>query len=104
MSEKWTKGPWFAITCPHDERRHLRIDSNPGAEWASCSQIAYAKPSDAHLIAAAPEMYEALRRCVDALDATMGDTDLIDEHDDGSEEFQAFRAGLAALEKARGER
>ena len=63
---KHTPGPWvvrnFAV---NGETRSEVLDANGGN---ACIQ------SNAHLIAAAPAMYEALRDCVGRLEAYYGDT------------------------------
>lgn len=61
---RFTPGPWYAI--PHAEWSGAcyRIDNNPKARWGHFNQIAYARKANAHLIAAAPELYEALKKLV----------------------------------------
>lgn len=94
MSEPYTPGPW-----------EIDPNSGPGIGWSMlakqgpvcvCPAKAYSEP-DAHLIAAAPELYEAL---AEALQWIKGwDPNFI--HDD---EWQATRDKIdAALSRARGE-
>lgn len=83
MSErKWTPGPW---SVKHD--RGIRA-----ADGACVASTYVAAPlADAHLIAAAPDLYEALERSVKAW------TDDVDRMG------PMIRQALAALAKARGE-
>jgi len=64
MSEtKFTPGPWYAIPKggnPEEACAMYRIDNRQDAPWENFGQIAYAHKDDAHLMAAAPDMYEEL--------------------------------------------
>ena len=64
-----------------------------GPEAASPEEVAQI----ARRFQASEDMYEALKKCVDALDLLLGDTDL---EDDGSSEFRAFIEAREALKKA----
>ena len=55
-----TPGPWYVIPHPEHPQGKSRIDSNSQASWENYGQIAYVAPNNARLIAAAPEMLEAL--------------------------------------------
>ena len=72
---KHTPGPWEAVgsricTVGSDRERVTLAKTEPsGAFTMSTKQTA-----NAHLIAAAPAMYEALRDCVGRLEAYYGDT------------------------------
>jgi len=84
---KFSAGPWRAITeggCTDI----VDAEDFTLAEWVS--------QQDAHLIAAAPCLYGALRLLVDSPD--IADNDYKDE-----ETIAAERLALAALRKARGE-
>ena len=52
MKEKFTKGPWEAVSYGHDK---WSIDGLNGAEICAPTSA-----PNAHLIAAAPDLYEAL--------------------------------------------
>jgi len=70
MSDKLraTPGPWYAIpkgSNPEEACAMYRIDNRQDAPWENFGQIAYAHKDDAHLIAAAPDLYDAL---IDARD------------------------------------
>ena len=88
MSEKWTKGPW----CVNGET----VESTSGvcrARIAIIDDGAGTNPTaNAHLIAAAPDMYEALRAIITDLPSNRDWLDPVVE-----------RAAKAALKKARGE-
>lgn len=87
MSENWTKGPWEPVLFPHDNYGvEYEVISPASDGYAVCSGIEVT--ANANLIAAAPELYEALKRVVDIADRR-------------TDEFDAARA---ALKKARGER
>lgn len=86
---KWTKGPW--------EARANRVYTTSGGEVAVATKSdpshRHAANWTAHLIAAAPELYEALAELVSA-DMYMDDT---------NEKQDALAAARDALAKARGE-
>lgn len=86
---KWTPGPWFA--CHPDDLGETvaRLDKI----WAvKCNVPVASGKDDAHLIAAAPEMADALRQWQHA-----------EETGDDAEVANARVARDAALSKARGE-
>lgn len=93
---KHTPGPW--------EWSGLQLLGDCSDD--SCSPVLIAQgdpfdPSDADkaLIAAAPEMYEALKMAHSALDRLMGDTDWPDPN---AYEVQAAQMARAAILKAEG--
>lgn len=96
---KWTPGPW-AVEYKHGTTRLVA-----GGEVTMCDETYYpwAPENDAdwHLIAAAPELYEALKAMV------YETTHLSPEDDDGSHWCKISREALsnarAALAKARGQ-
>lgn len=57
----YTKGPWFAIPPIKWAGGRWRIDNNPDAPWANFGEIAYVRQGNAYLVAAAPELLEALK-------------------------------------------
>lgn len=92
---KWTPGPWFAV------RNNAYWEINPARKYGdddipyTVGNVCASDPSDtkgrqepnAHLIAAAPDLYDALEAARDVLEALNIDT----------------AAANAALAKARGE-
>ena len=105
MSEKWTKGPWriSADSPTIIKKDYRRIGSDDGELIASACGIDGSGffPSDeeakhnAHLIAAAPEMYEALEKLVKLVKAIREDEYEVDS--------LTTQPGELALKKARGE-
>ena len=108
---KWTKGPWFATNVEYpDGPPHERIDhdlltwtvsTDPGcAGW--CHDGGYpgygVSEADARLMAAAPQLYEALEAAEDHLADDLNNTAL---HPVG--DCPVLREVRAALAKARGE-
>ena len=82
MSEpKWTPGPWF-----YD-------DFTEGIYAGRDNRIGGAEPASGPLMAAAPDLYEALEALVLAEEAAGSD----------GREAERRRAAIAALRKARGE-
>ncbi|QEH97325.1 hypothetical protein [Gluconobacter thailandicus] len=92
MSEaKFTKGPW------RPEFKNIGyVQAENGAVIAKCQRLTSLcnLQANAHLIATAPELYEALNACLDLI--------LSQEMQDGFESQQGHMA-RAALAKARGE-
>ncbi len=106
MSETFTKGPWRLDDAIHSgvigENYHV-IDSGRGG-WYSLedggfSIAAYINLADARLIAAAPDLYEAVIRFLNPPVSLASGTATLDL--DKLEEDRAF--ARAALAKARGE-
>ena len=110
MSERWTKGPWeLGFEAEGDSDSD---DSGRSVGWYTGGEVFsgeivtardengeqevvadYVRKRDAHLIAAAPEMYEALKKtCSNALDLGLC-----------TESSCATCQNMAALKKARGE-
>lgn len=93
MECKWTTGPW-------------EVEQDDEGSWAvlkSGSFVTFAFPTEcgaggsakynAHLIAAAPDLYEALEKVI-----------LVYHDDDlGDDLFEAIKEAMPALAKARGE-
>lgn len=98
MSAKFTPGPWFVV--PQGSfvaDKKVEFDSD-GARIGDTPNmcIECASEADAHLIAAAPEMYEALERIYGRLLMSERDGDAHITEEDGA-------MVEAALRKARGE-
>ena len=101
MSETgWTPGPWRAETStPEEGYDHWRVTHGQGGYLFEVASIPLLSESpegcaNATLIAAAPELYEALERLVDDTSAgRLGGVSLA----------HGIKAARAALKKARGE-
>jgi hypothetical protein len=109
VSAGFTKGPWSRHECfdPTGKRLTSRDIVPPGGHSLNGVAVlasVFSNDADARLIAAAPELYEALRQCRLELDycqqqlAARGQTG----HPEDSVS-RALKAGRAALAKARGE-
>ena len=89
MSEKWTKGPWRVYppgaSVPHYDVCARVVSDRPSGRAVHYDPISDA---DAHLIAAAPDLYEALASI---------------ENDDGRIPAAIWAKREAALKKARGD-
>jgi len=107
--EKWTQGPWRAKR----EGQSIFIDASIGNGTAQ--EVAVCQPThnwehqgyNAHLIAAAPELYEALEvfaACADELDATR-ETEMTPDDEWAKFRLLAsdYRKARAAIAKAKGE-
>ena len=97
---KWTPGPWVAMAngwieaSDGDPVAMINADGLPNS-------IFYDDLPNAHLIAAAPDLYEALVWCLDSLMAHIhNEYDGVYSEDDFSEIEAPY---IAALAKARGE-
>jgi hypothetical protein len=88
---KWTQGPWqrsgWSVLC----QSHTVVCNILPWDSSGCREE---DSANAHLIAAAPELYEALRVSVEVLEKTANDT-LIGRN--------AAESGRTVLAKARGE-
>jgi hypothetical protein len=103
MSEaKFTPGPWYAVNrgTKHEPMMSVmaaRIaGQKPRHEVALCAtgdSPQEMEDANAHLIAAAPDLYKALKACIKALN---NDTTVWDNY------WSAVKAGDAALAKAEG--
>jgi hypothetical protein len=83
----YTPGPWKVRRSRHsDKYRYVQIGKE--LDYTTLDLLA----ADAHLISAAPDLYEALQEIVDATDTGW-------EHLDAT-----FTRARSALKKARGER
>jgi len=84
---RWTPGPWHAD-------REFDICGEDGHVIADC----FGKPANARLMAAAPELYEALAKLVPRFERACA-------HAGSDEEFiaEATATARAALAKARGD-
>lgn len=106
MSEtKWTPGPWArgkvgGLKSPRTERRIPHSSAWVTNAWCDRDATAESMAND-HLIAAAPQLYEALDRMlkvfVEDLAECGYDEDDIADHDN-------VKAALSALAAARGEK
>ena len=118
MKEKWTPGSWhvgamndalFVINrAPSLSGSDVPIDTpHPGLKIIVKveSDGGYEKDSaNAHLIAAAPDLYTALSALpLEAFDKDMADCDAADFVDHAGEFFVAMVKARAAMKKARGE-
>ena len=104
---KWTPGPWRYSFEDGDDwgtvragQRWICQASNPAVKWEDLPTYREANTdphqANAQLIAAAPDLYEALEMAAEALDKfSVGDDDLVTE--------APILAARAALKKARGE-
>ncbi len=93
MSEtKWTPGPWELA----DKYNCTDVRAVDGPYVADCNASAAidwrTKEANARLIAAAPELYEALENLRKLYDT-----------DEGCRSMPEYQAAIAALAKARGE-
>lgn len=120
MSEtKWTPGPWEVAQDDFDDSFYVRLRDNPDGigEYIIAAEIGQPTGddgrADARLIAAAPEMADALRPFASFLDALelmsnypkTGETHVFESHVVGRRALtvEDFKAARAALAKARGE-
>lgn len=90
-----TPGPW-RYEKPKDYETNERFEFW-AADGTGIGECHWEK--NAHLIAAAPELLEALEDCRSALDQMMGDSDL---PEDDSAEMKAIQKASAAIAKAKG--
>jgi hypothetical protein len=92
MNAKHTPGPWAAHDIDDDTsaRQFWISDAADGGLIAAAEPIAEAV-ANARLIAAAPELYEALRACNARLLARM--------HTDSGDDYEAYSRSCAALAK-----
>ena len=70
QTAKHTPGPWRVSPCSNGGLILIRADGKHGAHPQTHLQIL--PEEDAKLIAAAPELLEALRNCVDGLNCQPG--------------------------------
>ncbi len=100
MRTEWTKGPWKIRTNDHSFDVLTEDDKHAICTNYGCYSSTEQKKVDAHLIAAAPQLYEALHLWMDAFNSHLMSS--------SSKKAQARRAEMwdkanAAMAKARGE-
>ena len=104
MSEKWTDGPWHVeVGTGYDDHGTVYVchPETSCPETVICKFEDYNDEQDrgnAHLIAAAPEMYEALKIMAEV----HGNTNVTPTAQ-AHRENAAARMAISALKKARGE-
>jgi hypothetical protein len=100
---KWTPGPWFVV---HDEREGMEWNRHICWDQAGDHRIAFmasdaGTEANAHLIAAAPALYEALEKIVaDAPEAhepypAGGQSSADDEYERGASNQHFYLANIA---------
>lgn len=95
----YTKGDWTTQPCPNGGRLLVRSNSDQPS-------LQIVPEADAHLISAAPDMYEALEAQHDAIDGLFA---LLISKDNtffpskSGKPWEAMIQGNSALKKARGE-
>lgn len=103
----WTKGPWTRCTGGTVNPKIYGIDGRDGRAVIRWQGIA--KPeslesqANAHLIAAAPELYEALNRAMVELDAAADGLGAMGKIDHADDCRLTVKAVLEVMAKARGE-
>ena len=95
---KHTPGPWRA-RCRHVDYKGGPWDENEFLQWEVAGpRVPYGRgdfhQADAYLVAAAPDMYEALRKALGVISGEVMDKKGL---------IEALEAGRAALAKASGE-
>lgn len=89
METKFTKGPWQSIYEGSIQTKGRRNKTNSNGGWVIAECFGADKEANINLIAAAPEMFEALEKLED-----------FEAHQIGAENIIAIKR---ALKKARGE-
>ena len=97
--EKWTQGPWRVFVTPYVAQTQVRDDENEIVVAAVPRRDGTAD-ANAHLIAAAPELYEALDAVLRAYIEPWAKADSAFQ---AAAQQAATLAVHAALRKARGE-
>lgn len=92
MNEKWTPGPWFEGSKGIIGPRIESDDQSNGFLGAVCEVYGEKETFDAHLISAAPDLYEALKEYL----GDWGENDTMDH-------IPGVKKARFALAKARGE-
>ena len=94
--KKWTPGPWRVS----DDGGFGFAVHSVDPTWDTVCECNY-YDGNAHLIAAAPDLYDALEKCVEELESQLHDGfDGVWHESDFEKELSLYRAALA---KARGE-
>jgi hypothetical protein len=102
---KHTPGPWFV---PFRERGNLYVEAKIRPGWlqevAACgpTEIQGQQAANARLIAAAPELLEALKGAVTELLAVVNSLNAEQMPHDGDDFHERLGAALAAIAKATG--
>lgn len=98
MTEKWTPGPWSAVKNGALVPTEIWNDAGTVliADCASDS-LRDGIEADAHLIAAAPDLYEAVRLLLSSRSAHP-DPEVVERR-----VIEGLNKGLAAMRKAKGE-
>ena len=104
---KFTPGPWIVdgsvIRGDSDHiGRTVAVASTLNVAWPYGRRATKEEPYNAHLIAAAPELYEALEDCITALEP-YDDIKPRDWKTDRENMRRVYQSARAALAKARGE-
>lgn len=101
METKWTPGPW--VVDPEENWIVTEWRSTEhGLQTLICDMMDEEAPqyeANAHLIAAAPELYEALLECVEEIRAV----NMVDGEIKDKDTEAVYTKAKAALRKARGE-
>ena len=106
---RWTKGPWTVSDGEHEagvvtgRTVHFGVDRGPSFDIFDAGDSPHETVDDewmanAHLIAAAPDLYEALERVLLDIDFMVEDGTITDVRED-----IIYTNARAALAKARGE-
>lgn len=108
MSEKpkWTPGPWFVTTVSAYPNGPLRVWAGDKGEHIVADLYGSNRTQNAHLIAAAPQLYEALDRLTGEVRACWGMSEPSLRHEIGNTNYQIvadrIEDALTALSAARG--
>ena len=96
MSEtKWTRGPWF-LNVPEPGDKELVIETQDVRVWVDFDDVNHTlADATAHLIAAAPDLYEALKELADLMRGVIAG--------DYTPDSFTLQPADAALGRARGE-
>jgi len=95
---KWTPGPWEVTELRNGDIRQVAVKQT-GVRWGDggiAVVVSDHRHHDAHLIAAAPDLYEALRCLVEAFEQIVP---LNPDH----VAYDAYKRAIDELRKARGE-
>ena len=112
MNEKFTPGPWMVWSCFRKKNGKLPIVHDESGDTVTICEVIDDKEhpeiadADAALIAAAPEMYSALKNLKECLEIFFGksEKDFFENCDNGELYFaREYNDACNALKKARGE-